>query len=76
VLQESIEKIRKEFFPRWDKSQEWKALLGSDCPDLGKCGPKGKRVLVQYVPKKKVELEWNCKRCRDVYESAQKESRI
>lgn len=46
-LQEAFHYIRINFFPRWDKSNEWKVLEDPDYPRSGWCDTEGKRIIIE-----------------------------
>lgn len=55
-LKETFEYIRKTFFPRWDKNNQWTVKVDSDLPLHGLCKKGEKIIILQYISEKNNEL--------------------
>ena len=57
-LREAFLFVRKTFFPRWDKKNQWVVKELDSLPSQGKCDLDKKAILVRSVPEKDHELYW------------------
>lgn len=48
-LQDAFKYVRKTFFPRWDKNNQWSVRIVHDLPIEGRCEKGIKTVSLQYV---------------------------
>jgi len=48
-LQDGFQFIRKSFFPKWDKKNEWKARLNPDEPGRGACNDATKTINIRRI---------------------------
>lgn len=57
-LQSAFKRVRKKYFPRWDKDVKWRCELKPDLLLLGKCDRKTKTIFLREVLDNQVELHW------------------
>lgn len=57
-LEQAIDFVRGNFFPRWDKGRSWAVQITKDLPSHGRCFSETKSIHIQHMPKDDNEL--NC----------------
>ena len=55
-LQKAFEYIRKTFFPRWDKKQQWIVRLNHNLPSMGRCNHETKSIEIKNISENDGEL--------------------